>query len=247
MKVFGCLCFVSTVKQGQSKFDTRADLAVFLGYPFGQKAYKTYNLNTNKIVASRDVVYYEQHFPFHLKSNFSSPISTFYLSMTTELVLFPTHITQHDLSPSCLNDTSMVPLNNNNVIDLSPHINNNLRRSSTSRKPPAYLQNYACNTSQDHWCNLVKTSSFSPTQQKHLSSPMTWVEPTTYKQASKGPLWIAVMHQELQALVSNNTWGMVLLPPGKKTIGCRWIYKINLKADGSLERYKVETFSLSFE
>ena len=28
------------------------------------------------------------------------------------------------------------------------------------------------------------------------------------------------------------------LPQGKKTIGCRWIYKVKLRADGSLERFK---------
>ena len=28
------------------------------------------------------------------------------------------------------------------------------------------------------------------------------------------------------------------MPPGKKAIGSRWVYKIKLNVDGSLERYK---------
>lgn len=28
------------------------------------------------------------------------------------------------------------------------------------------------------------------------------------------------------------------LPKGKKTVGCRWIYTVKLKADGSIDRYK---------
>ena len=28
------------------------------------------------------------------------------------------------------------------------------------------------------------------------------------------------------------------LPQGKKTIGCRWIYKVKFQTDGSLERFK---------
>ncbi|GAA0160213.1 transmembrane signal receptor [Lithospermum erythrorhizon] len=31
---------------------------------------------------------------------------------------------------------------------------------------------------------------------------------------------------------------MVDLPPGKKAIGCRWVYKIKRKQDGSIDRYK---------
>jgi len=30
----------------------------------------------------------------------------------------------------------------------------------------------------------------------------------------------------------------VALPPRKKTISCKWVYKVKLKADGSLERLK---------
>lgn len=46
------------------------------------------------------------------------------------------------------------------------------------------------------------------------------------------------MQNEISALVANNTWDLVPLPAGKKSIGCKWVYKVKLKADGSLERYK---------
>ena len=65
--------------------DTRADPAIFLGYPFGQKAYKVYNLTTNKIIVSKDITVHEQHFPYHLKTNFSS-FSTFYLPTQTTFI-----------------------------------------------------------------------------------------------------------------------------------------------------------------
>ena len=29
------------------------------------------------------------------------------------------------------------------------------------------------------------------------------------------------------------------LPPGKKTVGCRWVYTMKHNADGSVDRYKV--------
>ncbi|PNX65329.1 retrovirus-related Pol polyprotein from transposon TNT 1-94, partial [Trifolium pratense] len=46
------------------------------------------------------------------------------------------------------------------------------------------------------------------------------------------------MNVELQALAANNTWHLTKLPPGKVAIGCRWVYRIKHKADGTVERYK---------
>ncbi|CAO2838095.1 unnamed protein product [Amaranthus hypochondriacus] len=46
------------------------------------------------------------------------------------------------------------------------------------------------------------------------------------------------MDVELTTLQANHTWDLVPLPCGKKPIGCKWVFKIKLKVDGSLERYK---------
>ena len=42
----------------------------------------------------------------------------------------------------------------------------------------------------------------------------------------------------MATLEANNTWFITTLPLGKKAIGCRWVYKIKHKFDGSFERYK---------
>ncbi|TYK28414.1 putative mitochondrial protein [Cucumis melo var. makuwa] len=41
-----------------------------------------------------------------------------------------------------------------------------------------------------------------------------------------------------QALEKTHTWDYVDLPPGKRPIGCKWIYKIKTHSDGTIERYK---------
>lgn len=44
--------------------------------------------------------------------------------------------------------------------------------------------------------------------------------------------------QELEALERNETWEITTLPPGRKAIGCRWMYKTKYKADCIIERKK---------
>jgi len=46
------------------------------------------------------------------------------------------------------------------------------------------------------------------------------------------------METELEALSTSNTWQLVSLPPGKKPIGCRWVYKIKHNSDGTIDCYK---------
>ena len=46
------------------------------------------------------------------------------------------------------------------------------------------------------------------------------------------------MNEEMKSLQKNETWELVECPPGKKPVGCRWIYTVKYKADGSIERFK---------
>lgn len=46
------------------------------------------------------------------------------------------------------------------------------------------------------------------------------------------------MTQESDALYTNDTWELVKLPIGKNVIGCKWVYKIKHKIDGTIERFK---------
>lgn len=43
----------------------------------------------------------------------------------------------------------------------------------------------------------------------------------------------------MNALKRNKTYDVVDLTKRKKTIECKWVFVLNYKADGSLERYKV--------
>ena len=46
------------------------------------------------------------------------------------------------------------------------------------------------------------------------------------------------MDKEIQALEATKTWVLTPLPPGKKPIGCKWVYRIKLHVDGSVDKCK---------
>ena len=46
------------------------------------------------------------------------------------------------------------------------------------------------------------------------------------------------MTAEIKALEHNQTWVLTSLPPGKRTVGCKWVYKTKFKANGDIERHK---------
>ncbi|CAA7027675.1 unnamed protein product [Microthlaspi erraticum] len=64
LKVFGSACYTHRASRDKDKFGERSRLCVFVGYPFGIKARKVYDINKNEFVISHDVVFREDVFPY---------------------------------------------------------------------------------------------------------------------------------------------------------------------------------------
>lgn len=65
------------------------------------------------------------------------------------------------------------------------------------------------------------------------------VVPKCYREAMKSPLWKAAIDRELAAHAKNITWRIVpRLPPGRKAIGNKYIFRLKLNADGTPDKAK---------
>jgi len=64
IRVFGSLFYAHNHSRARNKFDARAHKSIFLGYPHGQKGWKVYNLENKWMYVPRDVVFFDNAFPW---------------------------------------------------------------------------------------------------------------------------------------------------------------------------------------
>ncbi|KAH9696724.1 reverse transcriptase Ty1/copia-type domain-containing protein [Citrus sinensis] len=70
--------------------------------------------------------------------------------------------------------------------------------------------------------------------------------PNNIQEALSHPGWKRVVHEEINALEKNDTWVITDHPAGKQPVGCKWIFTIKYKADGSVERLKARLVTKGF-
>lgn len=57
-------------------------------------------------------------------------------------------------------------------------------------------------------------------------------------EALNDPNWKLAMDSEMNALISTQTWELAKLSSNRKSIDCKWVFKIKYRVDGSIKRYK---------
>ncbi|WKA05153.1 hypothetical protein VitviT2T_023135 [Vitis vinifera] len=86
--------------------------------------------------------------------------------------------------------------------------------------------------------NYVSNHRLSESNKSFVNQLSTVAIPNSVQEALADPRWKAAMNEEMKSLQKNETWELVECPPKKKPVGCRWIYTVKYKANGSIERFK---------
>lgn len=79
-------------------------------------------------------------------------------------------------------------------------------------------------------------SGYTAKHYVYMTNVMSYKEPTSFAEEVKDENWCEAMDEEYDALLENRIWDLVKLPEGKMSIGCKWVYKVKFKSNGSLER-----------
>lgn len=70
--------------------------------------------------------------------------------------------------------------------------------------------------------------------------------PKTVASALKHEGWTNAMGDEMDAQHENKTWSLVPLTSDMNVLGCRWIFTVKLKADGTLDKLKARLVAKGF-
>ncbi|KAI5355535.1 hypothetical protein L3X38_008430 [Prunus dulcis] len=90
---------------------------------------------------------------------------------------------------------------------------------------------------------LLEAYDNTPKKWKSLSevyaqSKMSIIEPENFEEAVKDEAWGKAMTEEILMIEKNSTWELVDRPSSKPIVGVKWIFKIKLNLDGSIQKHK---------
>ncbi|KAL8124216.1 hypothetical protein AgCh_012014 [Apium graveolens] len=135
------------------------------------------------------------------------------------------------LSPYLFSETS--PTNSSTT----PSTNDSDNRVTRVRKPnPKYFNSNINNNT------VQRSHSLSSTKHHTLAS----LEPTCVRQAMQDSNWRDAMNTKYNALLQNGTWDLVPNTGSQNVVGCRWVFRIKRKPDGTVERYKARLVAKGF-
>ncbi|KAG8492104.1 hypothetical protein CXB51_015700 [Gossypium anomalum] len=142
-------------------------------------------------------------------------------------------------SPSFDSSATCSPVNPSPV-DTMPTLRTSLQQTLSAPIVTLHVPSLAADppatTSNSHaMVTWSKARIFKP---KALSVDTVDFEPTFVEEALANPAWKIAVQAEYDALIANSTWELCPLPPGRKVIGCKWLFKVKKNPDGTIERRK---------
>lgn len=257
-RVFGSPCY--SYQHNRRKLDPKAALRIFVGYSDTTKGYRVLNPDNNKVDIERSVVFLENDLYKNLanKEASNSESVSFLLSTDepdqpernagppTEERRVQSPTPERNVQPSAPevlltaaeDQTQTSGSDSGNEQNISEYLPSNLL-SSDSDSGDSSREQYETRSKA---CELITDEiAFSATLVDN--EPLDSYDALTGRDKVK---WREAMNVEMKALTKNKTWDKVDLPPGKKAIGCKWVFKIKRSSVDGSTRYKARVVAKGY-
>lgn len=211
LRIFGSKVMVHIPKEKRSKLSSKSSEMIFVGYDSQRKGYRCYDPDSNQVIASRDVKFFE------------SPSSTVKVNIGDEERKI------EEANDDNTTDTDAEELVEEELADntlRADEQDDSVTISDDGSNDPDYTSRVQIRSSTPRRGTRDRTQ-VRPFQVTHFALLST--EPATVEEAMNNDdadKWLTAMNEEIASHEQNNTWSLVDLPAGRKPIKAKWVFKI---------------------
>lgn len=225
IRIFGSKAYSLVPKQKRRKWDDKAEEGVLVGYDGNTKGYRILNPNTDRVWISRSVRIIENE-TSHSSTNWTLP------SKTTDLIKeIPDPVYEDNASRSDLEETEELENYTSYQEYATPSQN-------TPEEPARRV-------------SQRENKGIPPKKLTYKVQAVTIKEPTSWTEMLELPLqerqrWISAAEEEMKSLNEHQVWELTDLPPDKRAITCKWVFKCKLDEEGRIHNYKARLVTRGF-
>jgi transposase InsO family protein len=259
--VFGCACYARILDANRDKLEPNAELCIFLGINPKVRGFLLQRVTGGAIFTCRDVVFDERRFP---KAPNASGVDRARVIGPSPFSGRPIVERTPPAVPRPLNFNGF-PRDNSGPVDVERHERQQQQRAAAYRQQhPERAPDQHAPASDQHAPSQLRRSgrAWAPSTGFLRNAANTIValvvagvnavyqDPAHRREMLIGPHsneFMGAEIEELDALAKNNTWSMVDLPPGRKPITCRWVYKYKLDRHNEIVRWKARLVARGFQ
>lgn len=271
-RVWGCVCYMHIPDKLRKKLDAKAIKGRFMGYEDGMKAYRIWDFEARKIRISRDVIFDESCLSLgnereksDLIINWGNDESANNNESEASLDEFVDDWYDsggnqgENGSPrgdeslrgyeSPLGDEDFDEIKEIGKSQESGSLGRNTsshlpqRRSERGRIPNKQFDAY-------DWGDMADWDMIAAVAEKGVKPLIGQIpDPNTYEEAMASPdaaKWEEAIMDELKSLVEMETSEFVELPPDRKAISCKYVFKKKQNEKGELAKYKARLVARGF-
>ena len=271
MRIFGCLAFAHIRKDERKKLDPKAKACIFVGYSPDSTTYRLWDLQSDKLIESRDVYFVESQLGIKARGADGEAASAASIlprldssdsdasnaSNADESELPPLIPPPRNPLPSHAGtgEVHLIPSDSQGITHLQatdqPQVNTAAVASprTLSREERSLQDSLRSGPKYHAPSTIANLALIAHASVSHSTNGSVDSDPTTYGAAISSPqqeLWRAAMDSEMASLHKAGTFTLVPLPANRTAIGCKWVYKTKRGADGAITKHKARLVAKGF-